>query len=351
MRRAIVIGASSGIGREVALLLKERGWQVGVASRRIEKLSGFDAAMQIDVTSEDAGQKLEELIGKLGGMELYFHASGIGHQNRELKEEIEMQTVETNGMGFTRMLGTAYRYMANHGGGNIAVISSIAGTKGLGPAPAYSATKAMQNTYIQALEQLANARKLGIRFTDIRPGFVDTDLLNDGNTYPLLLSKEKVARDIVRSLEKHCHVRVIDWRWRAITWLWRRIPRFVWRRLRLCIIMLVLLTTTSAVSAQSSDYYSNQAKSYMRDAEYYNKQAEGHERDAEYYRKKAQSYLKDAEYYTRQKNYDKAKLYTRSADDATNKASLRSRWADEAREKARLRLRWADEALRKAQRR
>ena len=189
--------------------------------------------MQIDVTSQDASEKLLELVERVGGMDLYFHASGIGKQNRELHEDIELQTVRTNGLGFTRLIGTAFRYMAEHGGGHIAVISSIAGTKGLGPAPSYSATKAMQNTYIEALEQLSNARRLNIRFTDIRPGFVDTDLLNDGNRYPLLLSKEKVARDIVRSIEKRRHVRVIDWRWRCITWFWRRIPRCLWRRLKL----------------------------------------------------------------------------------------------------------------------
>lgn len=233
IKRAIVMGASSGIGREVALLLKEQGWKVGVAARRLECLSDFETAMQIDVTSEDAGKRLLELVERVGGMDLYFHASGIGKQNRELHEDIELQTVKTNGLGFTALIGTAFRYMAAHGGGHIAVISSIAGTKGLGPAPSYSATKAMQNTYIEALEQLSNARKLGIRFTDIRPGFVDTDLLNDGNRYPLLLNKERVARDIVRSIEKRRHVRVIDWRWRAITWLWRRIPRWLWRRLKL----------------------------------------------------------------------------------------------------------------------
>lgn len=233
MKRAIVIGASSGIGREVALLLKEQGWTVGVAARRMERLDDFETAMQIDVTAEDAGQRLLELVERVGGMDLYFHSSGIGKQNRELHEDIELRTVETNGLGFIRMVGTAFRYMATHGGGHIAVISSIAGTKGLGPAPSYSATKAMQNTYIQALEQLSNARHLGIRFTDIRPGFVGTDLLNDGNRYPLLLKKEKVARDIIRSIDRHRHVRVIDWRWRAITWMWRRIPRMVWRRMKL----------------------------------------------------------------------------------------------------------------------
>lgn len=232
-KKAIVIGASSGIGLEVARLLKQRGWTVGVAARRIERLEDFELSAQIDVTSKDAGQKLLELIDRVGGMELYFHASGIGHQNRQMREDIEMQTVETNGVGFTRMVGTAYRYLASHGGGHIAVISSIAGTKGLGSAPSYSATKAFQNTYIQSLEQLANAQRLNIRFTDIRPGFVDTELLNDGNRYPLLLDKKRVAMDIVRSIEKHRHIRVIDWRWRIVTWLWRCVPRFVWRRLRL----------------------------------------------------------------------------------------------------------------------
>ena len=233
MRRAIVVGASSGIGREVALLLKEKGWTVGVAARRMDLLADFEYAAQVDVTSEQAGQQLLELVERVGGMDLYFHASGIGKQNPELQEDIELRTVETNAVGFTRMVGTAYRYLASHGGGHIAVISSIAGTKGLGPAPSYSATKALQNTYIQALEQLANTRKLNIRFTDIRPGFVGTDLLNDGNRYPLLLNKVSVAKDIVRSIERRRHVRIVDWRWQLITAFWRRIPRCIWRRLPL----------------------------------------------------------------------------------------------------------------------
>ena len=238
MRRAIVVGASSGIGLEVARILKERGWIVGVAARRQERLAEFEVSAQIDVTSEDAGERLMRLVERLGGMDLYFHASGIGKQNRELHEDIELRIMETNAIGFTRMVGTAYRYMASHGGGHIAVISSIAGTKGLGPAPAYSATKALQNTYIEALEQLANARKLNIRFTDLRPGFVDTDLLrpdsaNDYQHYPVILDPTAVAHDIVRSIERRRHVRVIDWRWRIITAAWRLIPRCLWRYFKL----------------------------------------------------------------------------------------------------------------------
>lgn len=257
MKRAIVIGASSGIGREVAKLLLQHGWRLGVAARRVELLGSIGDCVdmpeskgdsvvveQIDVTAVDATEKLRSLIERLGGMDLFFYASGIGKQNRELQENIELRTMETNALGFARMIGEAYRYFAKqskeqHGGdgdsyvGHIAAITSIAGTKGLGPAPSYSATKAMQNVYLQALEQQANARNLKIRFTDIRPGFVDTALLNGDYKYPMMLKPERVAREIVSAINCRQHIRVIDWRYRLLTALWRRIPRFVWRRIKL----------------------------------------------------------------------------------------------------------------------
>ena len=164
-------------------------------------------------------------------MDLFFYASGIGKQNRELLPEIEMDTMQTNALGFTRMVGEAYRYFAEQGSGHIAAITSIAGTKGLGPAPSYSATKAMQNVYLQALEQQANARRLDIRFTDIRPGFVDTALLSGDFRYPMMLRPEAVAQSIVRAIRRRRHVWVIDWKYRVLTALWRRIPRCVWRHL------------------------------------------------------------------------------------------------------------------------
>jgi NADP-dependent 3-hydroxy acid dehydrogenase YdfG len=235
MKRAIVIGASSGIGQEVAKLLISQGWTVGVAARRIERMQGIGAVAveQIDVTTGEATTALERLINKTGGMDLFFYASGIGKQNRELSEDIELATLETNGVGFTRMIGAAYRYFACHGGGHIAAITSIAGTKGLGPAPAYSATKALQNVYLQALEQQANSRGLNIRFTDIRPGFVDTDLLSGDFRYPLMLRPEKVAEEIVLAIKQRQHIRIIDWKYRLLTAFWRRVPRFAWRRFKL----------------------------------------------------------------------------------------------------------------------
>lgn len=237
---AIIIGASSGIGNEVARLLLQRGWHCGIAARRTEPLEQLRSEYPqltetetIDVTSEEASERLLQLIERLGGMDLYFHASGIGKQNRDLQTDIEMRTVDTNAMGFTRMVDTAFNYLASHDGGHIAAISSIAGTKGLGPAPSYSATKAFQNTYLQALEQLANARRLNIRFTDLRPGFVDTPLLDGDNHFPMMLRPQQVAKEMVESIERRRHVRVIDWRWRIITALWRLIPRSIWRKLSL----------------------------------------------------------------------------------------------------------------------
>lgn len=240
MKRVVIIGASSGMGMEVAKLFLAEGCMLGVAARREDRLQAIKqfapdrvVTATIDVTADDAPQRLRALIDELGGMDLFFYSSGIGKQNRMLTPDIELNTVNTNGMGFTRMIGEAYRYFAECGEGHIAAITSIAGTKGLGPAPSYSATKAMQNVYLQSLEQQAHARGLKIRFTDIRPGFVETDLLKGDFRYPMMLKPEKVARQIVRAVINKRHVKVIDWRYAILTALWRRLPRSLWRHLKL----------------------------------------------------------------------------------------------------------------------
>lgn len=239
-KTAIIVGASSGIGLEVAKLMLADVWRLGVAARReapLMELKAFDPerieVMTIDVTRPDAGERLLQLIKRLGGMDLYFHASGIGKQNRTLMEDVELRTMETNAVGFARMIGTAYRYFAERGEGHIAAITSIAGTKGLGPAPSYSATKALQANYLQALEQQARQRNLKISFTDIRPGFVDTALLSGDFSYPMLMRPDDVARDIVSSIHHRRHIRVIDWRYRILTFFWRLLPNCLWRRLKL----------------------------------------------------------------------------------------------------------------------
>lgn len=238
MKRIIIIGASSGIGCETALQFIRRGYKVGVAARRESALQELKAHApqqvicgQIDVTGDDAPSGLLKLVRELGGMDIFLLCAGIGKQNASLQMDIELSTAQTNVLGFIRMTDTAYGYFREKGEGHIAVISSIAGTKGLGAAPAYSATKGFQNIYMEALEQLAQMQRLKIRFTDIRPGFVDTNLLNDGRKYPLLMRPEKVARRIVRAIKRHETVCTIDWRYRILVFFWRLVPRFIWKRL------------------------------------------------------------------------------------------------------------------------
>ncbi|WP_300762087.1 SDR family oxidoreductase [uncultured Bacteroides sp.] len=237
-KRAVIMGATSGIGYEVARFLLSEGWKLGLAGRREENLRKLQSEFPgqvcikaIDVKDEDAGNALFSLIDELGGMDMYFHSSGIGYQNANLDADIELNTLETNGTGFTRMVGAAFRYFRDKGKGHIAVISSIAGTKGLGIAAAYSATKRFQNTYIDALEQLASMKKIDIRFTDIRPGFVATNLLNDGKKYPMLMKTDYTARLIVKALNRKKRIAVIDWKYRILVFFWRLIPRCVWKRM------------------------------------------------------------------------------------------------------------------------
>lgn len=236
--KAIIVGATSGIGLEVTRLLAAKGWELGIAGRRAELLTDIQqsipnvkAIRRLDITVENAAEELKMLIQDLGGMDLYFHSSGIGWQNMSLDEEKEIATAMTNCVGFTRMITAAFHYFEGKGCGHIAAISSIAGTKGLGAAPAYSSTKRYQNHYLECLQQQAQMRKLNIKFTDIRPGFVATDLLKGDTSYPLQLSAHQVAKSIVNGLERQKEIVTIDWRYRILVSLWRLIPRFLWVRL------------------------------------------------------------------------------------------------------------------------
>ena len=240
MKRAVIVGATSGLGLEVARLLLERGWSIGVAGRRVEALEQLRAVSPdrvriraIDVTQSDAPDRLHALIDDLGGMDLYFHSSGIGRQNSDLDPSIELSTVRTNGEGFVRMVTAAYRYFRTQGHGHIAAITSVAGTRGMGAAAAYSATKRFQRTYLDALAQLAHREGLRLRITDIRPGFVRTALLNPEVRYPMLMEPAPVARRIVDAVERRRRVATIDRRYRALVLLWRLIPQCVWERMKI----------------------------------------------------------------------------------------------------------------------
>lgn len=236
-KRVVIIGATSGIGRKVAEAYIARGWKVGVAGRRTEELEALRKqapdqvfTQAIDVTQPDSPEHLQALIKQAGGMDVFLLSSGIGKQNHDLDPETELKTAATNVEGFIRMVTTAYHFFAQQGYGHLAAISSIAGTKGLGAAAAYSATKRFQNTYLDAMDQLARMNKLNITFTDIRPGFVATPLLKD-DRYPLLMNVTDVAEEIVQAIEKKKRIAIIDWKYRILVFFWQMIPHWLWVRL------------------------------------------------------------------------------------------------------------------------
>ena len=238
MKKAIVIGATSGLGKEVARQLLTAGWQLGIAGRREDELVEFQkqspdkiAIQPLDVTQPDASEKLEQLISKVGGMDLFFLASGIGRQNPDLELDIEIKTLQTNVMGFTQMVTTAYHFFCQQGHGHIAVISSVAGKRGIGASASYSASKHFQYTYIEALEQLAYIQKENIYFTDIRPGFVETAILNPDKKYPMLMSVEYAGKCILRALKRKKRIAVIDWRYSILIFIMQIIPRCIWQKL------------------------------------------------------------------------------------------------------------------------
>ncbi len=242
-KRAIIVGATSGIGMEVAKVLGEQGWSIGIAGRRTELLEQLQrqhanivAHRCIDVNKREATTELEALIEEMGGMELYFHSSGIGFQNPALDIEKEVNTALTNVVGVTRMLNAAFKYFQAHPEkeGHIAVISSIAGTKGLGAAPAYSSSKRYVNHYLECLTQLCSIKGIShIRIHDIRPGFVRTALLGDGNPYPMQLEPRPVAEEIVKGINGNRSIITIDWKYRVLVFFWRMIPRWLWVRLKI----------------------------------------------------------------------------------------------------------------------
>ena len=236
------MGATSGIGYEVAKLLARRGWEVGVAGRRedilvkmVAETNGIVAYEVIDITKSEAVDGMRKLIEKLGGIDMYFHSSGIGYQNIELDADKELRTIKTNCLGMTRLVGEAFRYFEQHPEieGHIAVISSIARTKGLGAAPAYSASKRFTSHYLESLCQLTTMKGIrNIHISDIRPGFVKTPMI-EGSNFPMQLDVRKVAVSIVNGLERRKPVITVNWFYRLLVFFWQMTPRFMWIRMKI----------------------------------------------------------------------------------------------------------------------
>ncbi len=234
------MGASSGIGHAVAEALASRGVKVGLAARHTTALAELKKLypdnveyMSIDVSHRNAPEKLNELIQRLGGMDIYFHVAGIGFDNEELDPERDAEMITVNAAGFTRMICAAYSYFRSHPSKIrplIAAITSVAGTNGIGNMAAYSASKKCAQTYLTAIEQLSRSEHIPVDFTDMRPGWIRTPLIDPDKSYMMEQSVEDILPKVIRALVRRPRVTYLDWRWTALATAWRGLPDRAWVR-------------------------------------------------------------------------------------------------------------------------
>jgi len=230
-RSAIVIGASSGIGRELAVLLARKGYSVAVAARRIELLDelagdtpGIDHVCAMDVSEpERAISILRSLLDDMARVEFVVISAGTGFLNPELNWVKEVETIDVNVTGFAAVAGEAMRYYLEVGRGHLVGITSIAALRGGRLTPAYNASKAFESSYLDALRLKAIHAGANVTVTEIQPGLVDTAMAQGENLF-WLAPPAKAARQIMRAIERKKKRAYITKRWRLVAWFFKLAP-------------------------------------------------------------------------------------------------------------------------------
>ncbi len=238
MKKAIIIGATSGIGKGLAKLLVENGYKVGITGRRSKLLDELKkenpnsfVIKTFDIAdTKSSVEKLEELTTELGGLDLLVISSGTGDINDNLDFAIEKQTIDTNVLGFTCVADWTFNYFEKHKFGHLVAISSVGGLRGSRQAPSYNATKAFQINYLEALRQKATFLKMPIIVTDIRPGFVDTDMAKGEGQF-WVASVDKASRQIFSAIKAKKKIAYVTKRWGLIATILKRIPRPIYDRM------------------------------------------------------------------------------------------------------------------------
>lgn len=237
MQKAIVIGATTGIGRELALLLIQHNYRVGITGLEADLLEELYQAhpealvpVHYNCTQESNAAKIQELIDQLGGLDLMVLSAGIGGLNKDLGYEVENRANKMNVIAFTEIADWTYRFFAKQGHGHFVAVTSLAGLFGYHMAPAYHAAKSYQINYLEALRQKANKAKLPITITEIRPGFVETAMTADKKGF-WKCSVNKAARQIFRDIRHKRSIGYISRRWILAAKVIAIMPR--WARNRL----------------------------------------------------------------------------------------------------------------------
>lgn len=237
MKTAVIIGATSGIGRELAHLLVEDYYKVIITGRRRDLLEEIKAEcprryiiFEHDVTDLKRTEELfEHKLLKYEGIELFVYNAGIGSASYNLDWEEEFPIVNTNVVGALKFYGMAYNYLNEQGYGHLVGISSVASIRGNRHAPGYFASKAFQASYLESLYMRAKRSESGIIVTDIQPGFVDTKMAL-GKTF-WMASVKKATKQIYDAIKWKKKKAYITNRWALVAFAMKIVPASIINKL------------------------------------------------------------------------------------------------------------------------
>jgi len=235
--KIIILGASSGIGRELAKLYIKENNKVAVTGRRIQLLEELKkenndfVIKSFDVKQTDEVIKnLDELSIELNGIDLIIICSGTGDLNYDLDFSIEKRTIETNVIGFTCVCDWALNYFIKQGNGHLVGITSVAGIRGNKEGPSYYASKSYQINYLEGMRQKVISSKKPIYVTDIRPGLVDTDMAKGEGLF-WVASVEKAGKQIYKAIKNKKKIAYVTKRWRLVYEFLKRIPNIIYEKM------------------------------------------------------------------------------------------------------------------------
>lgn len=231
MRKIVIIGATSGIGKKLAELYINNDAKIVIIGRREDKLREIAATNPgkyiyrvCDISDTDViTNRLDDIVNQLGYVDLMIITAGAGELNPELSYQLEEISLKTNVLGWTCVVDWTIKQFEKQGFGHLVSISSIGGLRGSGIAPAYNATKAFQINYMEGIRQKTNKVNNKIFITDIRPGLVDTAMAK-GNGLFWVASVEKASKQIYTAIQKKRKTAYITKRWILVALILKLMP-------------------------------------------------------------------------------------------------------------------------------
>ncbi len=236
MRKAIIVGASSGLGRELARVMAADGWTLGLAGRNVDALQELAAELgdgahiqALDVCQPGTvPAALDALLARLGGLDCLVISSGVSPYNRKLVWEVEETTLATNVVGFAACANWGAHLFYERKGGHIVGLASVAGLLGSSRVPAYNASKAFESRYMDGLR--ANLGKVGVAVTDVRPGYIHTPMTAGQQGMFWVVDAPVAARQIYAAIRRRKRVAYVPRRWALVALLLRITPGFLHHR-------------------------------------------------------------------------------------------------------------------------